>query len=85
MSTPNGRKDPQNFGTWLAAGIAAGYCGPAVCETHDGTPTTNDEDKQFEDGYDPCIYILRLYPVPATRDATRDAVEANHSPSVWRK
>lgn len=74
MSTPN-------FNHWLAAGITAGYCGPAVCETHDGTPTTAGEDDQFDDGADPCIPILRLYPDAATKAA----VETNHSPSVWRQ
>lgn len=69
------------FTDWLATGIAAGYCGPAICYTHDGTPTTADEDDQFDDGHDPCIHILRLYPDAATGAA----VEANHPPSVWRK
>jgi hypothetical protein len=65
---------------WLATGIAAGYCGPPICDTHDGTPTTADEDAQYENGYDPCFHILRLYP----DTATKAAVEANHSPSQWR-
>lgn len=81
MSTHETKKDQRNFDTWLNIGIAAGYCGPAICDTHDGTPTTADEDAQYENGYDPCIHILRLY----TDAFTRDAVEANHSPSVWRK
>lgn len=70
-----------DFDHWLNTGIAAGYCGPPICEPHDGTPTTADEDTQYENGYDPCIHILRLY----ADAATKTAVEANHSPSIWRQ
>ena len=73
------RTDP--FNDWLAAGLAAGYCGPPVCETHDGTPTSMAEELEFESGADPCLHILRLYPDAATKAA----IEDNHPPSVWRK
>jgi hypothetical protein len=57
-----------------------GWCGPAVCSTHDGLPTSEPEDAEFEDGGDPCIHVIRLY-----EDSThKEAVEANHSPSTWR-
>jgi hypothetical protein len=65
---------------WLQAGLDAGFCGPAVCSTHDGIPTTQAEDEEFEEG-DPCINIIRLYESPEVKAE----VEANHSPSVWRK
>lgn len=68
------------FDEWLRAGMESGWCGPAVCQTHDGTPTTEAEDEEFEES-DPCLHILRLYP----DDITRKAVERNHSPSVWRR
>lgn len=68
------------FSDWYEAGKAAGYCGPIVCNTHDGTPTTAAEDEAFEDGDDPCVPTIRPY-----GDADeRAAVEANHSPTVWR-
>lgn len=69
------------FDEWLAHGVAQGWCGPAVCYTHDGTPTTEAEDNEFDSGGDPCLHVVRLYP----DDATKKAVEANHAPSVWRK
>lgn len=71
---------PPDFDIWLAQGIAQGWCGPAVCASHDGTPTTADEDEEWEIG-DPCLHILRLY----TDLDHKVAVESNHSPSVWRK
>lgn len=67
------------FEDWLRQGMDAGFVGPPVCQTHDGTPTTEAEDEEFEE-YDPCLHILRLYP----DSETKAAVEANHAPSVWR-
>lgn len=68
-----------DFEQWLELGIKEGWVGPAVCYTHDGLPTTEAEDAEFEEG-DPCIHIMRLY-----EDVdTKLGVEANHSPSIWR-
>lgn len=72
---------PPDFDAWLAQGIAQGWCGPAVCQTHDGTPISLAEENEFDDGDDLCLHIIRLY---SDRD-TQQAVESNHSPSVWRK
>lgn len=65
---------------WVAKGIEEGWCGPVVCYTHDGLPTTVDEDEEFEMG-DPCVWMLRLY----GDQGERLGVELNHSPSNWRK
>ncbi len=65
---------------WLAYGRSQGWCGPAVCATHDGTPTSETEDLEFEEGFDPCIHILRLY----ENSIKASEVAKNHSPSVWR-
>lgn len=70
-----------SFDAWLEFGLDQGFCGPPVCSTHDGLPTTAKEDNEFEDGSDPCIHVLRLYDT----QETGQAVEENHSPSVWRK
>jgi hypothetical protein len=69
------------FDEWLRTGMDCGWCGPAVCSTHDGTPTSEAEDDDLEDGADPCVHILRLY----ENAEIRAAVESNHSPSLWRK
>jgi hypothetical protein len=66
------------FDEWLQVGMDEGWCGPPVCATHDGVPTTVVEDDEISD--DPCLHVIRLY-----EDAdTKAAVEANHPPSVWR-
>lgn len=69
----------KTFDEWLQEGISLGFCGPAVCSTHDGLPTSADEDEEFETG-DPCIHVLRLY----EDETVKQAVEENHAPSVWR-
>jgi hypothetical protein len=66
---------------WLGIGLTNGWCGPPCCVPHDGVGTTEAEDDEYDDGGDPCYHVLRLY----SDLETRDAVEANHSPSVWRK
>jgi hypothetical protein len=69
-----------NFNEWLKTGMNNGWCGPAVCYTHDGLPMSEAELDEYYEG-DPCIHVIRLY----EDNAHRDAVEAAHSPSVWRK
>lgn len=73
--------DAPDFDEWLRAGMEAGFVGPAVCETHDGLPTSDLEDDEFEDGADPCVHVLRLY----VDEVHRKRVERNHPPSVWRR
>lgn len=68
-----------SFDDWLKLGYENGWCGPVVCYTHDGIPTSHEEDIEFDDS-DPCIHIIRMY----DRPETKTAVEENHSPSLWR-
>ena len=70
-----------SFDEWLNYGMDKKWVGPPVCYTHDGLPTTSDEDDAWNDGDDPCIHIVRLY--QDELDAL--LVEQNHSPSIWRK
>jgi hypothetical protein len=72
-------QDDLDFSEWLQIGLTNGWCGPSVCYTHDGLPTSEEEDIEFEEG-DPCIHIIRLY---EDRSQKR-GVEDNHSPSTWR-
>lgn len=65
---------------WLEYGWQQGWVSPPVCYTHDGLPMTNDEDEEFGEGYDPCVYIIRVY-----EDNThRLAVEYTDSVVGWR-
>jgi len=69
-----------NFEQWLRYGYKKNWCGPPVCDTHDGLPTTIFEEEELIEGYDPCVHIIRLY---YSKDI-KQAVEANHTPSIWR-
>lgn len=69
------------FNEWLQIGINNRWCGPAICDTHDGMPLTEDESEMMWDGQDPCIHIIRLYETPEHADS----IEESHSPSMWRK
>ena len=71
-----------NYNEWIDVGVEEGWCGPAVCYTHDGLPTSMEEDVVGDlDGEYPCIHIIRLY----ESIEHQLEVEANHSPSNWRK
>ena len=76
-----GEMSEMDFDSWLKMGLENKWVGPPVCSTHDGLPSTEDEDMAWDDGDDPCIHILRLY----VDDLEAMLVEQNHSPSVWRK
>lgn len=67
------------FTAWMRYGIEQGWCGPPVCYTHDGLPTSPTEDEEFEE-HDPCLHIIRLY----EDDEHKEAIEESHSPSKWR-
>jgi hypothetical protein len=68
---------PMNFEQWLRYGVENFFCGPIVCDTHDGAPMTEDEDDQFQEGYDPCVPVIRVYDSPYTAAL----VEENHVPT----
>lgn len=68
------------FDDWIEQGYAQGWVGPPVCETHDGTPMSEEELLEFQEGGDPCIHILRLY----EDKSSKEQIENDHGPSVWR-
>lgn len=49
------------FWDWLDTGIAAGWIARPDCQTHNGVPLRAAEEQEFEDGYDPCIIVMRLW------------------------
>lgn len=46
---------------WLQYGIEHGYCSEAVCHTHDCVPYTEEEEEDWNEGFDPCVPAVRLY------------------------
>jgi hypothetical protein len=70
---------PETFNEWLKTGLEQGWMTPPLCYTHDGLPTTAQEDELFAEG-DPCIHIMRLYANPQEKADC----EENFSPAIWR-
>ena len=50
-----------SFGDWVRIGIANKWCSDIVCATHDGIPTTPEEDAEWDDGSDPCQPVVRIW------------------------
>ena len=74
-------EDSTTFSEWIAFGISKRWCGPPVCATHDGVPSSLWEDEEmFENGTDLCQHIIRMYESPEEAAAVEEA----HSPSQWR-
>jgi hypothetical protein len=68
------------FDEWMKIGLKRGWCGPPVCYTHDGVPTSPEEEDEFEEGHDPCIHVIRMYESEEQKESIEDA----HAPSRWR-
>lgn len=51
-----------DFWHWLNHGVANGWCSEPACGTHDGIPSTPEEQEAWDDGLDPCEHVLRLWP-----------------------
>jgi hypothetical protein len=69
-----------SFDAWMELGLQRGFVGPPICYTHDGLPTTPEEDEMFNSGDEPCIHIIRPY----ESEQQKKAVEENHAPTLWR-
>jgi hypothetical protein len=53
--------DKLQFWAWLEMGINKGWVTEPFCNTHDGDPyMTEEEEKEWEDGGDPCLHVLKL-------------------------
>lgn len=42
-------------------GIDKGWISAPACATHDGVPSTESEEESWEQGWDPCQPIVRLW------------------------
>ena len=74
----NSKSNEDRFLAWLRLGMRNNWIGPPVCDTHDGTPTSEEED---ESDFDCCIHVVRLY----TDADHKTAVEENHMMTQERK
>jgi hypothetical protein len=51
-----------DFQEWLEIGRSNLFVSPIICSTHDGIPGSDEETQMWEDGDDPCIHVMRVYP-----------------------
>jgi len=49
------------YDEWLKVGVSNGWVSPQFCNTHEGDPyMTIDEEKEWEEGGDPCMIVLKV-------------------------
>lgn len=46
---------------WLELGMKNKWCTDVVCYSHDPIELTEEEQDAFDEGYDDCIPIVRLW------------------------
>ena len=46
---------------WVRYGMAQGYCTDIVCDTHSGVEMTDQENEEWDEGFDPCIPVIRIW------------------------
>ena len=51
----------QQYYDWLNFGIEQGWISDPFCSTHDFGPWTEEEMKEWDEGFDPCFPAVRLY------------------------
>lgn len=56
-------EDWQEFEAWLQVGIERKWVSRPHCATHDGVVGTEDEEREWEEGSDPCQTIVRVWNV----------------------
>lgn len=50
-----------DFGEWVKYGVDKGWVTCPFCNTHDGGPLTEEEEREFEEGGDPCLVMMRVW------------------------
>lgn len=68
------------FEEWAQYGWEQGWCSPPVCVTHDGLPTSDEEEEQIMEGDDICVHVIRLY---EDSQIASEVVESNPA-VIWR-
>jgi len=66
---------------WISMGIRNGWVTAPLCSTHDGLGMTQAEVDEFDEGHDPCVFVLRL----TDEDSTIEQIEEAASEAVMRR
>lgn len=54
-------EEHDEFEKWILQGIERKWISDVVCATHEGLPNTEEEEKEWEEGYDPCVPGIRVW------------------------
>ena len=54
-------EEHDEFEKWILLGIERKWISDVVCATHEGLPNTEEEEAEWEEGYDPCIPGIRVW------------------------
>ena len=49
------------FFAMLTAAMEAGHISDIHCGMHDGLPMTEEENADLEEGFDPCVPVVRIW------------------------
>jgi hypothetical protein len=53
--------DINQFYDWLAIGIDKKWVSDVACLTHNGLENTEEEEKEWDEGGDPCQHAVRVW------------------------
>lgn len=49
-----------DFEAWLNYGQDKGWVSDVFCDTHEGSPMSDEEMKEWDEGGDPCSFHVRV-------------------------
>jgi hypothetical protein len=54
-------KANMDYFDWRDLGISKGWISEPFCDTHDAGYMTEEEEKEWEEGNDPCMFVFRIW------------------------
>ena len=60
MDINDSDSDFLEFEIWLKNGFDRGWVSDVFCNPHDGSPMTEEEMQEWDEGGDPCSFQVRL-------------------------
>jgi hypothetical protein len=63
MDLENIDSDHLEFEIWLKSGYDRGWITDVFCNTHDGSPMTEEEMQEWDEGGDPCSFQVKVLPL----------------------
>jgi hypothetical protein len=74
------RPEPEEMFAYMQA---RGWTAEPCCATHDGIPSTPDEQKEQDEGFDPCQGIVRFWPEGYTPVHPPEPDQSDFEEVIW--